>query len=336
LVTALGLGLGAGTAPATALGQVRERDVTITGPRGRTIERKLESQRGPGYLDRQTTIVRPGGTYTRDVQIQRGPAFAPGGRGGWAGPRGFWGPPGRVFVERPVVVGGWGPSPGASFGLGAGLGALFGTGAGLLLGQAMSQPAAPPPPVVVAPAPVYVAPGAVPASAVTAAPAPPPAYAAPASPGFDPVADAVGRLNSWHENSRRDGALTLGRLGDPRAVPALVDRLKNDRSKDVRIAAATAIGQIGDPGSAVVLQRAIVYDKTQAVRDAAAAALARMPREIQQAGASANAAAPPITSTPAPVPGGTTPDFRPVDGQPAESVPPPPTPALPDARGRRS
>ena len=38
-----------------------ERDTTITGPRGRSIERQVEIQRNPGSIDRQVQIKRPGG-----------------------------------------------------------------------------------------------------------------------------------------------------------------------------------------------------------------------------------------------------------------------------------
>ena len=164
-------------------------------------------------------------------------------------------------------------------------------------------------PVVAGPPGVVYQPGQVPAQAQVAP---------------DPVAMAVSRLSSHHDNSRRDGAITLGRLGDPRAVPALVNLLKNDRSKEVRAAAATALGEIGDPQSAIVLERAIIYDKKQDVRNAASVALSRMPRELPATSVpSAGAGGQPgvITSEPAAtnsVPGLEAP----------ESVPPPPTPAI--------
>src|SRR5215469_15240205 len=76
-----------------ASGQTVERDTTITGPRGRTIQRQVEIQRGPGSIDRQVTIKRPGGTFERDVQLQRspmvrrGPVPGPWPRPAWIGPR---------------------------------------------------------------------------------------------------------------------------------------------------------------------------------------------------------------------------------------------------------
>jgi hypothetical protein len=90
---------------------------------------------------------------------------------------------------------------------------------------------------------------------------------------LDPVAIAAERLQSHHAGSRREGAQTLGRLGDPRAIPALVNTLKHDSSKDVKIAAARALGLIGGHEAEVVLERCLIYEKKQEVRDAAAVAL---------------------------------------------------------------
>jgi hypothetical protein len=316
MMAAFGLVAVVAAVPATALGQTRERDVEITGPKGRTIDRQFKSTVTPNGINRQTTITRPGGTFTRDVNISRP---APAVRG--------WVPQGRppVFIGGPRFIGGGGISGGEAFGLGA-LGAAVGTGAGLLLGRAM----APPPAVVVAGPPVVVAaPGVIVAG--------PPAVMGGAGPGYAPVRvlpppnpevnQAIGRLASWHESTRKESCYVLGRIGDPRAVPALVDVLKNERSKDVRVAAATAVGQIGDPSSAIFLQRVTIYDKNQEVRDAATAALARMPRE-EPATTPAQAAprySSSAVSSPAPVQSEPPTRLEPA----AESVPPPPTPVLP-------
>jgi hypothetical protein len=324
VVASLGLGVWGGMVPGPSFGQERERDVTITGPRGRSIERHFESRVGPNGIDRDLTIRRPGGTFERQTHIGGAPGFVGGRPGGWGGggfgPRpGYFGPP--VFIR-----GGGGVSAGEAFGIGA-LGAAVGTGAGLLLGKALSSPP-PPAPVYVTPAPVVVGP----APLIVSPPQPPVVVynppvrylqAQPPTLTVDPVAQAIGRLSSNHDNSRKEGALVLGRLGDARAVPALIDRLKNDRNKDVRIASATALGEIGDPRGAVVLERAIIYDKRQDVRDAASSALARMPREVP---ASANGA--PVTSSAASAPT----DLRPIQVEPAEAVPPPPSPAFPGRR----
>jgi hypothetical protein len=102
-----------------------------------------------------------------------------------------------------------------------------------------------------------------------------PGAAAQPSP-LDPVALEAQRLQSHHASSRRDAAAALGRLGDPRAVPALVHVLKYDSSKDVKMASATSLGQLGGSEAEVVLERCIIYEKKQEVRDAAAVALQRI------------------------------------------------------------
>jgi hypothetical protein len=133
----------------------------------------------------------------------------------------------------------------------------------------------PPPPVVVAPmpTPVYieriVPPPVVIEREVIVGPAP-----------FDPYADALGRLASRHDNSRRDGALTLGHLADPRAVPALVHLLRTDDDDEVRSAAAQALGAIGDPRAAPALEEAALGDDDDDVRWAASHAFARLPTLI--------------------------------------------------------
>jgi len=267
----------------------RKRDVTITGPRGRTIERSITTERGPGFVERQVNIQRPGGSIHTDTFAHR-PAPRP-----IAPPPHFRG----GFRPAPPVWRGWGPrpavvevnngiSPGAAILGGAGL-----FGLGMVAGSAMSQPA---------PAPVYTAPPTVIVNQPQPYSSTPPP---PATVVVDPVADEISRLQSYHSHTRRDAVTNLGRMRDPRAIPSLLERLKNDSYTEVRVAAASALGEIGDPKVAVYLERATVYDKKQAVRDAAAASLSRLPREVP---AQANAA--PATSLP-----------------PVENVPPAPTPA---------
>ncbi len=144
----------------------------------------------------------------------------------------------------------------------------------------VAAPLWPPAPVVVAPPVVVAQPGTV----VVPQPQPTPAQSSP----LDPVVLAAQRLQSFHAASRREGAQTLGRLGDPRGVPPLVDALKHDSSREVRIAAATALGQIGGPESATVLERCIVYEKKEDVREAAATALAGLRNREQEMATAVN------------------------------------------------
>jgi HEAT repeat protein len=144
----------------------------------------------------------------------------------------------------------------------------------------------------------------------------------------DPVANALARLRSNHDNSRRDGAKTLGQLGDARAVPALVDRLQNDNDKDVRQAAAWALGEIGDPRAASSLEYASRSDWRQDVRTEAAHAIARLQRPVAVQTPQASSA-----PEPAPLPEYSSDlDDGPPLTRPEETPPPPPLPD--DGRGR--
>jgi hypothetical protein len=311
MVTAIGLLLGS----SPVWGQVvRERDTTVTGPRGRTIQRDLKSVKGPGFIDRQTTITRPGGTFTSNALIQRRPPMMGGPV--WGGPRPWFGPGrGPVFVEN-VVTPGPGPLGGALPFLG-GLG--LGLGVGGLAGAAIaSQPAQP---VVVAPTPP---PTVVVAQPQPYSPAPPP----PPTVVVDPVAQEITRLTSHHAQSRRDAAAVLGRLRDPRAIPALVERLKYDTDKDVRIVSATALGEIGDPNAGIYLERVTIYDKKQEVRDAAAIALSRLPRPVPAGTVPPSAYPQPTNLTPA-TPPSSVPSVTPLESVPPPPMPDPPTSSVP-------
>src|SRR5207249_687496 len=97
----------------------------------------------------------------------------------------------RVVVERDYVVNRR-PLWGASLGIGV-----------PFFGFAFGSPPPPPPPVYIAPPPPPVVVYNPPQRYL---PTPPPSTVV-----ADPVANAMGRLSSSHDNSRRDGALTLGR-----------------------------------------------------------------------------------------------------------------------------
>jgi hypothetical protein len=307
---------------------VRERDTTITGPRGRTIERQVRSERGPGYVDRQINIQRPAGTFQRNVQIQRSPGWVGGGYGGGGY---VSGPPQRTFIERDVIIQRppiWGPAWGPAVAFGTPF--AFGIGAPFFNFSFGGNPA--PPPVVVAAQPVIAgAPAA--AAPQPGAPAPTAVMPPPQAPVPDGFVDAMGRLRSFHEHSRRDGALTLGRMHDPRAVPALIDRLKNDSGREVRIAAAWALGEIGDPRAGVALERAKLFDWRKEVRDAAAEAYARLPREGEpMLGQNTAAAGAPSDMAPRSV---LRSDAAPPP-PPAPPEPTPPPPPQPDTKPKSS
>ena len=335
LRTSMVLAIGVGCAGTFAGAQTVERETSVTGPRGRTIQRDVTIQRGPGYVDRDVKVQRPGGTFERNTMIQRGPGYVdrniniqrPGGarlsretmiqRGpgvvrGFPGGgfRGFGGP---TIIEEPVAVGGRGGGIGVVPALIGGAG-LFGLG--MLTQSALSAPPPPPPVIVASPPPTVVY-------------NPPQAYqpgtAPPAGPTVvvDPVLEAGARLSSHYETVRRDAVVELGRYRDARAVPALIDRLKNDSSRHVRAAAATALGEIGDPRALTFLERAAEHDWRQEVRDAAQMAYIKLPRSGSAPSDpnTAQASTPPANAA---APSPTVPRL-----EPAERTPPPPQPEPP-------
>jgi hypothetical protein len=280
-------------ATATSSAQVAERDVTVTGPRGNSVERKIVTERNGPFIDRQVTIKRPGGTITRNSEV-----FAP--RGGYG---------------RPYPVGrGFGPGPFVAFGAPFVAAPAF----SLFVGSA-------PPPVAFGPPPVVAA----------GPPLPPPLPP-------DAVAVAVGKFKSLHSNIRREGALTLGHLKDPRGVSPLIDRLEHDMEKEVRMAAAWSLAEIGDPRAVVALETARQFDKRADVRAVAEKSLSRMPRELPPTTVTSHPAAssevrartapawtPHRMTTPSSTPAAGNPTPAPPAPSPDDLPPPDPTPVAP-------
>jgi HEAT repeats len=307
-------------AGASARGQTVERDTTITGPRGRSIQRQVEVQRGPGTIDRSVQIKRPGGTFDRSVQVQRTPAAGPWRGGGFLpgpGPRPWMFGPRPLIINQSAPVIGLGlaavplPFMNFSFGGGGGGGGGMGMGGG---GGGMGMGGGP-------------GPGGPPPGM----PPPPP----------DQVALMTQRLQNFYPNNRKEAAYTLGHLQDPRAVPALVHTLKYDTWKDVRIASAIALGEIGGSEAAVALERDAIYDHKEEVRKAASTALERLNAKAKAAAAMSTV--PPSARPPLPPASSSSPFHQstPLDGPASESPgatsqpepvqgelvpPPPPTP----------
>lgn len=257
------MGLLACAAAHPARGQVFERETTVTGPRGNSITRDIRSERVGNVIDRQVTIRRPGGTITRNTEIIGRPFYGPGPRpfvagGGFIGGPAFFGPP--VVVGPPVAVG-------------VGLPAV-----NLFVGG--GPPAPPPVTVYNPPTPYPMSTAAANGAAEPAATQPQP-QPAPGQPTVvvDPVAESIGKLDSFHAHTRREAAITLGKYGDARAVPPLIQKLEHDFDKEVRMAAAWALAEIGDPRAIVPLETARQFDKRADVRAVATKSLERMPRE---------------------------------------------------------
>ena len=181
LVGLFGLGMAACSFGTCVDAQTVERDTTITGPRGRTLQRDVEIKRGPGSIERQVQIKRPGGTLDRSVQVQRSPLMGP-----WRPPIGApW--PRPAWIPRPVVVG----VPAVGFGVAAApmLNFSFGGGGGGIGGG------------LGGPGPGGGGPGG------PGAGAPPPP---------DQTALLTQRLQSIVPSHRKDAAYSLGQTGDPR------------------------------------------------------------------------------------------------------------------------
>lgn len=234
-----------------ASGQViAEKKSKVTGPRGNSIERDVKVERRPdGSIERSLDIKRPGGELHRQAIVPgRAPQPQPQGFDGYRGG-------GPIYVERDVIIERPAPFvPVVPF-----------------FNFAFGSPA--PPPVFIYNEPVYVAP---PPNVMYN---PPVRYQQePQTVVVDPVVDAMGRLRSHHDNSRREGVITLGKLGDSRAVPALIDRLRHDGEKEVRQACCWALLQIGDPQALPWLEQAAIHDKKKEVREGAQKAIALFPR----------------------------------------------------------
>ena len=241
-----------------------QADTRIVGPRGNTRERRVAVERTPFGVEREISIQRPGGsTLERSVVVERDPFPEPMNYGP------AWGMGGPPVAPRST-----------SFGFFFGAPAPPPIVAPVVIGAPLVE-VVQPAPVVIAPAPYVV---------VTPTPV------------IDPVNDEITHLSSFHAKSRRDACRYLGRLGDPRAVLPLMERLKFDKDTEVRQTAAWALGEIGDPRAAVYLQRASVYDKKDHVRDEAKKAMARLEvartTELQVANAKMTGDGVPTTASP--------------------------------------
>jgi HEAT repeat protein len=87
-------------------------------------------------------------------------------------------------------------------------------------------------------------------------------------------------VNGTSARSGRIAAETLGRLGNRRAVPELVEALSHD-DWTVREAAATALGELGATVVEDRLRAMSLHDPNRAVREAASGALARLAEETR-------------------------------------------------------
>jgi HEAT repeat protein len=86
------------------------------------------------------------------------------------------------------------------------------------------------------------------------------------------------RYKSWHSDYvilnavRENSAEALGKIGDERATPYLIESMEEDPDEEVRLKAALALGEIGDPEATDALIAAL-EDKSGSVRRTAANSL---------------------------------------------------------------
>jgi HEAT repeat protein len=88
-----------------------------------------------------------------------------------------------------------------------------------------------------------------------------------------PAVDAMIFVHTDHQSvhRRQDTAYVLGMTRDPKAVPALLDALR-DSDAALRMVAAEALGKVGDPRAAEALRLTALNDPNGQVRKAASKA----------------------------------------------------------------
>lgn len=74
-------------------------------------------------------------------------------------------------------------------------------------------------------------------------------------------------------NLRANAAVSLGKIGDPKALPTLVSVLKDDEDDFARQLAAEALGKLGDKAAVDPLSHALLHDENAHVRTRAVTAL---------------------------------------------------------------
>lgn len=78
-----------------------------------------------------------------------------------------------------------------------------------------------------------------------------------------------GTAMAWRgkKTLQRNACICLGNIGNPKAVPPLIDRLENDPKEEVRGAAAWALGEIGGSQATAALERRLRAEPSDYVRD---------------------------------------------------------------------
>ncbi len=239
-------------------------------------------------------------------------AFAQGPR---RPPPGFRPPPPRP----PVVVNNYSNN---DSGLAAG---ALGFGFGMLAGAATAPRQAPNTVVVTPPASSVIVTRPSQPSVIVSQPAPPVVVSRPVP--SDNVAEGLKMLNGRSYKTRRDGAMILGRTRTQAAVGPLMDKLRNDKSDEVRKAAAWALAEIGDATALDYLEKTVQFDHSPQVRAAARTAQQRLLNGIAMATPSITSSVPvpveparTIGSPPLPPPAPAPAASKPTSGEQARNT----------------
>ena len=86
---------------------------------------------------------------------------------------------------------------------------------------------------------------------------------------------AINRIIDKDER-RAHYIVSLGKIGDPQAVPSLIDRLQNDSNASIRSGCARALGQIDDPQAVPSLIDRLQNDSNAIIRSGCARALGQI------------------------------------------------------------
>jgi hypothetical protein len=104
----------------------------------------------------------------------------------------------------------------------------------------------------------------------------------------DRVDDLISELSSSSDRVRLSATLNLGKLGDPRAIDPLIQRLLNDSDKSVRSTAATGLGALVTSSVQGALRQRVVQALQNAEKnDPHPVVQAQAGRALQTIGASA-------------------------------------------------
>jgi HEAT repeat protein len=87
------------------------------------------------------------------------------------------------------------------------------------------------------------------------------------APADGAVAALAAVLEGGSSDLRREAALSLGRIGDPAATPALLAALRGDPDPEVRWRAAMAVRWVGGAAECPELERLLAGEPEERVRD---------------------------------------------------------------------